>query len=87
MDFSLFLNFNVPNSRQPLFSSLYTNDSKKKVIFIGIFLHCSMPNERKRKGDSFSDNHLIQRKMRFTKLTYLTDPRDLLHLATLAIGT
>lgn len=46
-----------------------------------------MPNERKRKGDSFADNQLIQRKMRFTKLTYLTHPRDLLHLATLAIGT
>lgn len=33
MDFFLFLNFNVPNSRQPLFSSLYTNDSKKKSYF------------------------------------------------------
>lgn len=86
MGFSLFLNFNIPNSRQPLFSSLYTNDSKKNYFYRN-FLHCSMPNERKRKGDSFSDNHLIQRKMRFTKLTYLTDPRDLLHLAMLAIGT
>lgn len=38
-----------------------------------------MPNERERKGDSLSDNHLIQRKMRFAKLTYLPDPRDLLH--------
>lgn len=38
-----------------------------------------MPNEGERKGDSRSDNHLIQRKMRFTKSTYLTDPRDLLH--------
>lgn len=26
-----------------------------------------MPNEGERKGDSLSDNHLIQRKMRFTK--------------------
>lgn len=38
-----------------------------------------MPNEGKGKGNSVSDNHLIQKKMRFTKLTYLTDPRDLLH--------
>lgn len=38
-----------------------------------------MPNEGGRKGDSLSDNHLIQRKTRFTKLTSLTDPRDLLH--------
>lgn len=38
-----------------------------------------MPNEGERKGDSLSDNHLIQRKMRFTELTSLTDPRDLLH--------
>lgn len=37
-----------------------------------------MPNEGERKGDSLSDNHLIQRKMRFTKSTYLTRPRDLL---------
>lgn len=38
-----------------------------------------MPHEGKRKGDSLSDNHLTQRKMRFIKLTYLTNPRDLLH--------
>lgn len=38
-----------------------------------------MPNKGKSKGDSLSDNHLIQRKLRFTKSTYLTDPRDLLH--------
>lgn len=38
-----------------------------------------MLKEGKRKDDSLFDNHLIQRKMRFTKLTYLTDPRDLLH--------
>lgn len=38
-----------------------------------------MPNEGESKGDSLSDNHLIQRKMRFIKSTYLTDPGDLLH--------
>lgn len=82
MDFFLshsLLNFSIPILGSPsLFSSLYTNDSKK-IIFIGIFLHCIMPNEGGRKGNSLSDNHLTQKKTRFTKLTSLPDPRDPLH--------
>lgn len=65
----------------PCFLHFKLMTQKKKRLFLQdfFFLHCSMPNERKREGDSLSDNHLIQRKMRFAKLTYLTDPRDLLH--------
>lgn len=77
--FFLLLNFSIPILDSPsLFSPLYTNDSKN-YFYRNFFLHCSMPNEGGRKGDSLSDNHLTQKKTRFTKLTSLPDPRDPLH--------
>lgn len=78
--FFLSLKFQHPYLGSPsLFSSLYTNDSKKIIFYRNFFLHCIMPNEGGRKGNSLSDNHLTQKKTRFTKLTSLPDPRDPLH--------